>query len=37
MTSAPTAHALAPGEKSLGHPTVTVNLSTMKIASVTCG
>ncbi|TDT98142.1 hypothetical protein EDD99_6357 [Streptomyces sp. 846.5] len=36
LTSAPTAHALATGEKPLGHPRVTVNLSTMKIASVTC-
>jgi hypothetical protein len=37
LTSAPTAHALTPGEKPLGHPKVTVDLSTMKIASVTCG
>ena len=36
LTSAPTTHALTPGEKPLGHPKVTVNLATMKIASITC-
>ncbi|MEZ0065034.1 hypothetical protein ABIA32_001022 [Streptacidiphilus sp. MAP12-20] len=37
LTSAPTTHGLTPGEKPLGHPKVTVDLSTMKIASITCG
>ncbi|MEY9873098.1 hypothetical protein ABH931_002579 [Streptacidiphilus sp. MAP12-33] len=36
LTANPTAHALTPGEHALGHPVVTLDLRTMKIASVTC-
>jgi hypothetical protein len=36
LVANPTAHALTPGEHALGHPVVTLDLRTMKIASLTC-
>jgi hypothetical protein len=36
LTANPTAHALTPGETVLGHPKITLDLKTMKIASVSC-
>lgn len=37
LTSAPSAHPVDAGETALGHPRVTLDLATMKIASVSCG
>lgn len=36
LTADPTAHALTAGETALGHPKVTLDLTSMKIASVSC-
>ena len=36
MTSAPTDHTVSAGEAPLGHPKVTLDMSTMKILSVSC-